>query len=222
MTLAAGFERCVLYVTCEPCIMCAGALSLLGFQKVVFGCGNDKFGGNGSILSIHDDGCYPCGEGEGDSGGSGGWGGDRGLAGSNCDGGGVSGAGGRGGEEGGGGGGGGGRGGTRGGGRGGGEGSTTGDVASGGSGEDGGGGVGDGAGGGGAGFYHDNGAPGARATYPSVGGLFADHAIRLLQDFYIRGNPKAPRPHRALSDEAAVLAAGAAAEAQDTDMETQP
>ena len=26
--------RCQLYVTCEPCIMCAGALSLLQFEKV--------------------------------------------------------------------------------------------------------------------------------------------------------------------------------------------
>ena len=58
---AVGFDRCDLYVTCEPCIMCAGALSVLGFRKVYYGCGNDKFGGNGSILSIHRDGCYPCG-----------------------------------------------------------------------------------------------------------------------------------------------------------------
>ena len=42
---AVGFDRCDLYVTCEPCIMCAGALSLLGFRKVYYGCGNDKFGG---------------------------------------------------------------------------------------------------------------------------------------------------------------------------------
>ena len=53
---AAGFDRCDLYVTCEPCIMCAGALSLLGFRSVTFGCGNDKFGGNGSILAVHETG----------------------------------------------------------------------------------------------------------------------------------------------------------------------
>lgn len=39
---AAGFDRCELYVTVEPCIMCAGALSLLRFKQVYFGCGNDR------------------------------------------------------------------------------------------------------------------------------------------------------------------------------------
>lgn len=40
-------------MTCEPCIMCAYALNLAQIKGVVFGCENDKFGGNGSILSIH-------------------------------------------------------------------------------------------------------------------------------------------------------------------------
>lgn len=57
----ADFPSCTLYVTCEPCIMCAGALSLLGFKEVIFGCRNDKFGGNGSILQIHETGCGSCG-----------------------------------------------------------------------------------------------------------------------------------------------------------------
>ena len=47
-----------LYVTCEPCIMCAAALAKLGVRKVYFGCHNDRFGGNGSILSVHQD-AYP-------------------------------------------------------------------------------------------------------------------------------------------------------------------
>ncbi|CAH9131717.1 unnamed protein product [Cuscuta epithymum] len=47
------FSKCVLYVTCEPCIMCAAALSYLGIKKTVYGCSNDKFGGCGSILSLH-------------------------------------------------------------------------------------------------------------------------------------------------------------------------
>ena len=109
--------------------MCAGALSLLGFEKVYYGCGNDKFGGNGSILSIHEDGCAPCAmepQSQMDP-------------------------------------------------------STT-ESSS-----------------------HDatvaNDAAKARRTYPSFGGLFAEEAIRLLQDFYIRGNPKAPKPHRALAPE---------------------
>ena len=36
-----------LYVTVEPCIMCASALRQLRVHRVVFGCGNDKFGGCG-------------------------------------------------------------------------------------------------------------------------------------------------------------------------------
>jgi len=56
---------CDLYVTCEPCIMCAAALARLGIKKVYFGCYNERFGGNGSILSVHLDDriksqtCYP-------------------------------------------------------------------------------------------------------------------------------------------------------------------
>jgi tRNA-specific adenosine deaminase 2 len=98
------FASCTLYVTCEPCIMCAGALSLLKFKHVIYGCANDKFGGNGSILSIHQDLCGKCGDSEDSS----------------CGG----------------------------------------------------------------------------AEYLSVGGLLKEEAIKLLQDFYISGNPKAPKPHR--------------------------
>ena len=47
--------KCDLYVTCEPCIMCAAALAKVGIRKVYFGCHNDRFGGNGSILSVHKD-----------------------------------------------------------------------------------------------------------------------------------------------------------------------
>ncbi len=42
-----------LFVTCEPCIMCAAALSTLRIGRVYFGCYNDKFGGCGSILELH-------------------------------------------------------------------------------------------------------------------------------------------------------------------------
>ena len=137
---AAGFDRCSLYVTCEPCIMCAGALSLLGFHSVVFGCGNDKFGGNGSILSVHEFGCSPCGE-------QGGVEGDESS------------------------------------GQGGAEPRSTGDTS----------------------ISEDNSTQDTSShnhQYPSYGGLFAADAIQLLQDFYIRGNPKAPKPHRALASEA--------------------
>jgi len=54
------FSHCELFVTCEPCIMCAAALSMLGIQKVFFGCHNERFGGNGSILSIHQDSLLAC------------------------------------------------------------------------------------------------------------------------------------------------------------------
>jgi tRNA-specific adenosine deaminase 2 len=42
------------YVTCEPCIMCAEALVLVGISKVYFGCYNERFGGNGSVIKINE------------------------------------------------------------------------------------------------------------------------------------------------------------------------
>ena len=46
------FERCTLYVTLEPCIMCAGALVLARLERLVFGAAEPKFGGCGSIFNI--------------------------------------------------------------------------------------------------------------------------------------------------------------------------
>ncbi|KAL2940992.1 tRNA-specific adenosine deaminase TAD2 [Bienertia sinuspersici] len=51
--VALRISECILYVTCEPCIMCASALSFLGLKEFYYGCTNDKFGGCGSILSLH-------------------------------------------------------------------------------------------------------------------------------------------------------------------------
>ncbi|XP_042037102.1 tRNA-specific adenosine deaminase TAD2-like [Salvia splendens] len=51
--IMSRFSKCTLYVTCEPCIMCAAALSIIGLKEVYYGCANDKFGGCGSILSLH-------------------------------------------------------------------------------------------------------------------------------------------------------------------------
>ncbi|KAL0222896.1 hypothetical protein P9112_002286 [Eukaryota sp. TZLM1-RC] len=48
------FSECDLYVTLEPCIMCADALRRLNFHSVIFGAWNDKFGGCGSVLNILD------------------------------------------------------------------------------------------------------------------------------------------------------------------------
>lgn len=42
-----------LYVTVEPCIMCAAALRQYGIRAVYFGCANDKFGGTGGVFNIH-------------------------------------------------------------------------------------------------------------------------------------------------------------------------
>lgn len=43
-----------LYVTVEPCIMCAAALRQLGIQEVFYGCANDRFGGCGSVLGVNE------------------------------------------------------------------------------------------------------------------------------------------------------------------------
>lgn len=44
-----------LYVTVEPCIMCASALRQYGIRAVYFGCLNDRFGGCGGVMSVHAD-----------------------------------------------------------------------------------------------------------------------------------------------------------------------
>ncbi|KAI8872221.1 cytidine deaminase-like protein [Ramicandelaber brevisporus] len=49
------FRDCALYVTVEPCVMCASALRQLRISKVYYGCGNERFGGCGSVLSINSD-----------------------------------------------------------------------------------------------------------------------------------------------------------------------
>ena len=41
------------YVTVEPCVMCASALRQYGVRSVYYGCSNDRFGGTGGVLSIH-------------------------------------------------------------------------------------------------------------------------------------------------------------------------
>lgn len=46
-------SECVLYVTVEPCVMCASLLRQLGIKKVYFGAVNDKFGGTGGVFKIH-------------------------------------------------------------------------------------------------------------------------------------------------------------------------
>lgn len=47
-------EDCVMYVTLEPCQMCAGAIVQARIPKVVIGCMNPKAGCAGSILNMFD------------------------------------------------------------------------------------------------------------------------------------------------------------------------
>ncbi len=47
-------EDCTLYVTLEPCQMCAGAIVQARIPRVVFGCRNPKAGCAGSIVNLLD------------------------------------------------------------------------------------------------------------------------------------------------------------------------
>ena len=50
-------EGCTLYVTLEPCPMCAGAIVQARIPKVVIGCMNPKAGCAGSVVDLlHQDG----------------------------------------------------------------------------------------------------------------------------------------------------------------------
>jgi tRNA(adenine34) deaminase len=48
-------KGCTLVVTLEPCVMCAGALSLSRLDRVVFGCRDPRAGAMGSRYNIHQD-----------------------------------------------------------------------------------------------------------------------------------------------------------------------
>ncbi|KAI8989959.1 cytidine deaminase-like protein [Pilobolus umbonatus] len=47
------FHSVDVYVSVEPCVMCASALRQIGIRHVYYGCGNDKFGGNGSVFRVN-------------------------------------------------------------------------------------------------------------------------------------------------------------------------
>ena len=61
ITAAASFledwrlEECTLYVTKEPCAMCAGAIINSRLKKVVFGCYDEQEGCCGSLYQICSD-----------------------------------------------------------------------------------------------------------------------------------------------------------------------
>ncbi len=48
-------ENCSVYITLEPCIMCAYALVLARVREVIFGAVDEKHGGVMSLYSIFDD-----------------------------------------------------------------------------------------------------------------------------------------------------------------------
>lgn len=45
-------KDCILYVTMEPCPMCAGAIVLSRIPTIVFGCYDPKMGACGSVLNV--------------------------------------------------------------------------------------------------------------------------------------------------------------------------
>ena len=45
-------NECDLYVTKEPCAMCAGALVHVRMRRVIFGCPDERSGGAGGIINL--------------------------------------------------------------------------------------------------------------------------------------------------------------------------
>ncbi|HEY3244365.1 MAG TPA: tRNA adenosine(34) deaminase TadA [Phycisphaerae bacterium] len=48
-------EGCTLYVTLEPCLMCAGAIVLARIERLIFGAEDPKGGACGSLYTLTDD-----------------------------------------------------------------------------------------------------------------------------------------------------------------------
>ncbi len=47
-------HRCDLYVTMEPCLMCAGAILHARIKRVIFGAPDEKFGAFGSVANVNE------------------------------------------------------------------------------------------------------------------------------------------------------------------------
>jgi len=45
-------NECEIYVTKEPCAMCAGALVHVRMKRVIFGCPSPKDGAGGSLMQL--------------------------------------------------------------------------------------------------------------------------------------------------------------------------
>ncbi len=48
-------DEATVYVTCEPCLMCSGAMLQARIPKVVYGCDDPKAGAMGSLYDVTDD-----------------------------------------------------------------------------------------------------------------------------------------------------------------------
>lgn len=48
-------DQATIYVTCEPCLMCAGAMLQARIPKVVYGCADPKAGAMGSLYDVSGD-----------------------------------------------------------------------------------------------------------------------------------------------------------------------
>ena len=57
-------EDCTLYVTLEPCPMCAGAISQARVKRLVYGAADERYGCAGSVYRIPEDPAFnhfcPC------------------------------------------------------------------------------------------------------------------------------------------------------------------
>src|SRR5213082_2610967 len=45
-------NECDLYVTKEPCVMCAGALVHVRIRRLIFGCSDPRSGGAGGLINL--------------------------------------------------------------------------------------------------------------------------------------------------------------------------
>ena len=52
------FKEVEVFVTCEPCIMCAQLLLDIQVKRIVYGCANERFGGCGSVINVFEFGTY--------------------------------------------------------------------------------------------------------------------------------------------------------------------
>ena len=50
-----ALKNAALYVTLEPCPMCAGAIALSGIRRVIYGASDKKYGCCGSVYRITED-----------------------------------------------------------------------------------------------------------------------------------------------------------------------